>query len=33
LSYHGKDAALAQPDAEIVSLYDPSCVRNGMLAK
>jgi len=33
LSYHGKDEALAQPDAGIISIYDPSCLRIGMLAK
>lgn len=33
LSYHGKDLELAQPDAKIISIYDPSCLKNGMLAK
>lgn len=33
LSYQGKDEELAQPDPKIISNYDPSCLRNGMLAK
>jgi len=33
LSYQGKDQELGQPDPKIISIYDPSCLKNGMLAK